>query len=638
PEGPWALADGGPLELPADAPRTLTDALLRTAERAGDTGILFQGAGPARRLTYTALLEEARRIAGGLRAAGLMPGDKAILQVPDLRAHLPAFWGCVLAGVQPVTVAVSATFAERTALVGKLINAWELLGRPVVLAPAALAEPLAGLARFTEAAPPVLALEQLSGHPPLETVHAAAEEDVLFLQLSSGSTGTPKCIQITHGGVVEHIHATVRVNGYGADDVALNWLPMDHVVPMLTWHLRDLYLGCAQVQVETAAVLADPLLWLDLMARHSVTRSWSPNFGFKLVSDALRQAGGRTWALGYVRTLMNAGEQATLPVIAEFLALTAPFGIRVEAMQPAFGMAEACTCMTYETGFEPARSVHWIHKASLGGQLRPVAADAPEAVSFVRLGPPVPGVAIRIVDGAGALVPEGVIGRFQIKGRVITPGYFRNDEANREAFVGDGWFNSGDLGFIRDGNLTLTGREKELIIVNGANFYCYEIEDLVNAVPGVQPTFAAACAVPEAATGSEALALFFSPRPEADAPAVADAIRAAVTARLGIAPAHVTAVAQPDFPKTTSGKIQRMQLRAGLLAQLAQGAGARTVPAWFHAETWVRRELDAAPLPPRAVVLLGGPAEVAVALAQALEREGVRVVAAAGAEACGTIA
>ncbi|MDI4663602.1 SDR family NAD(P)-dependent oxidoreductase [Xanthobacter autotrophicus] len=623
--GPWALADGGPLDLPDDAPRTLTDALLRTAERAGDKGILFHGAGPVRRLDYAALLDEARRIAGGLKAAGLKPGDTAILQVPDLRAHLPTFWGCVLAGVQPVTVAVSATFAEHTALVGKLVNAWELLGRPVVLAPAALAEPLAGLARFAEAAPRVLALEQLSGHAPLHVLHAAAE-DVLFLQLSSGSTGTPKCIQITHGGVVAHIHATVRVNGYGAADVALNWLPLDHVVPMLTWHLRDVYLGMTQIEVETAAVLADPLLWLDLMERHGVTRSWSPNFGFKLVSDAVRQAPERTWALGHVRTLMNAGEQATAPVIAEFLALTAPFGLRPEAMQPAFGMAEACTCMTYETGFDPARSVHWIDKASLGGRLRPVAAAAPEAVSFVRLGPPVPGVAIRIVDGAGALVPEGVVGRFQIKGGVITPGYLRNEAANAEAFVGDGWFNSGDLGFIRDGNLTMTGREKELIIVNGANFYCHEIEDLVNGVPGVQPTFAAACAVPDAATGSEALALFFSPRPEADAAAVADAIRAAVTGRLGIAPAHVSVIPRPDFPKTTSGKIQRMQLRAGLMAQLAQGAGARTVPAWFHAETWVRRDLDADPVPPHGVVFLGGPAEAAAALAQALEREGVPVV------------
>ncbi len=632
--GPLALADGGPLVLPADAPRTLTDALLRTAAQAGETDIVFQGADPAaaRALRYADLLQEARRIAGGLRAAGLRPGDVAILQIPDLRAHLPAFWGCVLAGVQPVTVAVSASFAERTALVGKLLNAWEALGRPVLLAPAALGAPLAGLGRFADGSPKVLGLEDLAVHAPLETVHPAAPEDVLFLQLSSGSTGTPKCIQITHGGVVAHIHATRMVNGYGADDVSLNWLPMDHVVPMLTWHLRDLYLGCRQIQVETAAVLANPLLWLDLMARYGVTRSWSPNFGFKLVADALAAATGRAWSLAGVKTLMNAGEQATLPVIADFLARTAPFGLRPQAMQPAFGMAEACTCMTYETPFDLDRSVRWIDKASLGGVLRSAAPETPEAVAFVRLGPPVPGVAIRIVDGAGALLPEGVIGRFQIKGGVITPGYRNNAAANSEAFVGDGWFNSGDLGFIQDGSLTLTGREKELIIVNGANFYCYEIEDVVNAVPGVQPTFAAACGIPDPASGSEALALFFSPRPGADAAAVADAIRAAVTARLGLAPIHVGAIAPADFPKTTSGKIQRMQLRSQLLAARAATEGARTVPAWFHREIWVPRILDAASAPPRALLLLGGPPDAAGPLAQALERAGVRVITATAVE------
>ncbi|WP_341991078.1 SDR family NAD(P)-dependent oxidoreductase [Azorhizobium sp. AG788] len=626
--GPLALADGGPLPVPADAPRTLTEALLRTAARAGAKDIVFHGSDPqtVRRLSYAALLEEARRIAAGLLAAGLRAGDAAILQVGDLRAHLPAFWGCVLAGVQPVTVAVSATFTERTALVSKLLNAWEALGRPVVLAPAALAAPLAGLERFAAAAPRILALEHLAVHAPLEAVHPAMPDDVLFLQLSSGSTGTPKCIQITHGGVVEHVHATRLVNGYGCDDVALNWLPMDHVVPMLTWHLRDVYLGCGQIQVETSAVLADPLLWLDLMALHGVTRSWSPNFGFKLVSDALESAPGRTWALDGVKTLMNAGEQATLPVIAEFLGLTAPFGIRPQTVQPAFGMAEACTCMTYETGFDPFRSVHWIDKGSLGGPLRTVAPDAPDAVAFVKLGPPVPGVAIRIVDNAGALLPEGVIGRFQIKGGVITPGYRNNAVANHEALVGDGWFNTGDLGFIRDGNLTLTGREKELIIVNGANFYCYEIEDLVNAVPGVQPTFAAACSIPDAATGSEALAVFFSPRDGAEEKAVADAIRATVTARLGLAPAHVTAIAQLNFPKTTSGKIQRMQLRAQLLGARARDEGTRVVPAWFHHEIWVRRTLDAATAPPRRLLLLGGPDDVAAQLAQVLERAGVAVV------------
>ncbi len=151
-------------------------------------------------------------------------------------------------------------------------------------------------------------------------------------------------------------------------------------------------------------------------------------------------------------------------------------------MQPAFGMAEVCTCMTYANDFAIETGVHRFLKSSLGGLLIPSTADDASTITFVDLGPPVPGVEIRITDSSNQVVPEGKIGRFQIRGTVTTRGYLYNDEANKEAFVGDGWFNSGDLGYIWNGRLALTGREKEMIIVRGANFYCYEIEDVVNAL------------------------------------------------------------------------------------------------------------------------------------------------------------
>src|SRR5206468_6774819 len=135
---------------------------------------------------------------------------------------------------------------------------------------------------------------------------------------------------------------------------------------------------------------------------------------------------------------------------------------------------------------------------------------------------------IRIADDQNRIVPEGLIGRFQIKGDVITPGYLNNPKANREAFVGDGWFNSGDLGFIWNGRLALTGREKEMIIVRGANFYCYEIEDVVNGVAGVEPTFAAACAIDDPVRGTEGLAIFFVPAAGADTARLVKAIRTEV--------------------------------------------------------------------------------------------------------------
>src|SRR5262249_38234356 len=161
--------------------------------------------------------------------------------------------------------------------------------------------------------------------------------------------------------------------------------PVDHVVPILTCHLKDVVLGASGVQVRTDLVLADPLRWLDLLERHRVTHTWAPNFAFKLVSSALARSSSHSPArdLSRVRFFMNPGEQVTLPVVRDFLAATAPFGVGEGAMQPAFGMAEACTCMTYDSDFSIRTRVRWFEKASLGGALREAPEGDPGAVPFV---------------------------------------------------------------------------------------------------------------------------------------------------------------------------------------------------------------------------------------------------------------
>jgi amino acid adenylation domain-containing protein len=598
-----AFSDGGPLEIETSAPQTLDEALVQTATKYPGKGIVYVQADGSRLFqTYASLLEDARRILAGLRGSGLQDGDRAILQIPSLADHFPAFWACLLGGITPVTVAVAASYEEENAVVNKLYNAWELLGRPPVLTSDALVASLEGLRRFlpTEQLR-VLSISSMRQHPPVEQIHRSKPDDVAFFQLTSGSTGIPKCIQITHRGIIRHVHAARQFNSYEPEDVSLNWLPMDHVVPILTCHLKDTYLGCQQIAVSTNVVLAEPLKWLDLMHEYRVTQTWSPNFGFKLVSDALSKARGRSWDLSPVRFFMNAGEQVTLPVVREFLELVAPFGVPQRAMQPAFGMAEACTCMTYQNEFDCETGVHRIVKASLGGRLERAGHDEAEVIEFIDLGGPVPGVQIRIADQHNQLLAEGVVGRFQIKGGVITPGYLNNESANAEAFVGDGWFNSGDLGFIHDGRLTLTGREKELIIINGANFYCYEIEDVVNQLEGVEPTYVAACGFNDPHAGTEGLAIFFTPRAEGIEQNVEliKAIRKRVTQNLGISPAHVVPVPKSEFPKTTSGKIQRTKLKnslaAGHFRELLREIdirleNANTLPDWFYKKVWRRRQ------------------------------------------------
>ena len=224
---------------------------------------------------------------------------------------------------------------------------------------------------------------------------------------------------------------------------------------------------------------------------------------------------------------------------------------------------------------------------------------------------------------------------------MVTPGYLYNDAANTEAFVGDGWFNSGDLGFISQGRLTLTGREKEIIIINGANFYCYEIEDVVNNIAGVAPTHVAACGVDDPQTGTEGLVIFFTPQQQADLigdGALLRTIRVKVASTLGVAPTYVIPVSHAAFPKTTSGKIQRTALKEAFLAGDFEGtlkqidlalANANTLPAWFHRKVWCAAPSAALPLAhqrPLNYLILADGLGLGQALSANLIEQGHRVV------------
>ncbi|MCC6177962.1 MAG: SDR family NAD(P)-dependent oxidoreductase, partial [Chloroflexi bacterium] len=637
-----AFSDGGPLHIPADAPCTLVEALERVATLHPERGQEYVEADGSRSTqSYSELLHDARRMLAGLRERGVRANDRVILHLGRLKEYYTGFWACVLGGMTPATVAVAASYTDRNGTTSKLYNAWELLEHPLVLCDDDLRDPVLGLRRLF----PMDDLEvccpgELGRQEPSSDLHRPAPEDVLFLQLTSGSTGLPKCIQETHQGVLGHGWGSRQLNGYRDDEVYLNWLPVDHVGTILMCHLRSVCLGFSQVHASPQWVMGDPLRWLDLIEAHRATLTWSPNFGYKLVAERLVEAAERRWDLSRVRYFLNGGEQVTLPVVRDFLGRVSRFGVAPTAMQPAFGMAETCTAFTYENSFDPETVPQRLRKSSLGGRIEFAAEGDESAVTLIGVGRPVPGMQIRIVDDGNRLLPEGVIGRFQVKGVSITPGYLNNAEANADAFIGDGWFNTGDLGFILDGALTITGRAKETIVIRGANFFCYEIEDVVDAIEGVEPTFAAACAVDDPSTGTEGLAIFFVPSPSHDQlseqVALARAIRGQVSTTLGISPTWVVPLTAPEFPKTTSGKIQRLQLKQALeggafderLKELDLLLGnANTLPDWFFQVVWRRTEGQVQAVPRLGDVLLFTDAQaVLTGLAERLRSEGRRCV------------
>ena len=628
--GPSSLTATGGLRIAEDDPATLVEALLRSARRHPDRGAHVIEHGTTRVLTYPELLDRARRTLGGLRAAGLAVGDVVVLHTPSLAEHLVALWACLLGGVRPVAVAQSASYAERTAVLDKLEHAWRDLGEPVVLSGGGTVAALRGYAeRSGLASLRVLDLGECAVAEPVAEAHRPEPDAVAVLQLSSGSTGKSKVIQVTHRGLVRYAQAARQVSRMATGDVFVNWLPLDHVAGVVMYHFGPVFLGCDNVHVPTADVLADPLRWLDLLHEYRAQHSWSPNFGFGQVTDALAAADpGRTWDLTPLRSLVNAGEQCTEPVMRRFVAATGRFGVTAETVLLAWGMAETCTAITYQP-FGPDAVQH-VRQVGDGGRLELTDEPAAGGSTFLSMGRPAPGSRFRIVGPDGTTVlPELRIGRLQGRSDRVTPGYLNNPEANAEAFPDGDWFDTGDLAFVADGRVTITGRAKEIIINNGVHYYCHEIEDVIGALPGVATSFVGAFGVPTA-DGGERLAVVFVPAAELTGRVVGE-VRQRLAERFGLVSVLLVAVDRDAFAKTTSGKIQRTAMRAGLLrgelddrvraVELAEAART-TLPDALYRPVWTPRSFGVTRDPGR-VRVFGDPAlAAAVPGARALGEDG----------------
>ncbi|MBT3166509.1 amino acid adenylation domain-containing protein [Streptomyces sp. Vc74B-19] len=575
-----AVSEGPDLAEPSVP--SWAEALRRAAARGRGDIVHVHADGSEHRRTYASLVPEASRVLAGLRRAGLRPGDQVILQCDVTEDFLAVLWGCVLGGFVAVPLTVPASYGTPSAALTKLEGIWRMLGRPWIVCSAGREAGLRAVAaRQDWPGPRITTADALREAPEDHDWHPAGPDDLLLMLMTSGSTGLPKAVRLTHRNVLTRSAATEQMNGLGADDVSLNWIPLDHVTGVVMFHLRDVYLGCRQVHAPTSWILQDPLRWMDLADRHRVTVTWAPNFAFGLLAEQAHRFTGRAWDLSPMRLVMNAGEAVVASAARTFLHTLQPFGLPQDVMHPGWGMSETCSVVT--DAVLPAEPV-------------------PGEGTFVSCGRPYPGFAMRIVDERGTVLTEGEAGRFQVRGTSVTGGYHDNPAANAEAFTDDGWFDTGDLAFLRDGELHITGRAKDVIIVNGVNHYSHEIEACVEELPYAERSFTAAVAVrtdPSSPTDELALFLHLTPEATADPARALREIAGKVTREIGVSPSFLIPVARDAVPKTEIGKIQRTRLRKGFEAgdfddevrrtQLLLGTAA-TVPDWFLRPVWQRAE------------------------------------------------
>lgn len=548
------------MSLPDSRFETLP-AALRANLREDRQLVLIDGEDDQRRLSFVDLQRRALRLLGALQRQGLEAGHALILFVNDNERFLEMFWACVLGGIVPVPIAVGVSDEHRRKLFrvfAQFDTAWIYSDARTLERMDAFATAQGLSAQYAQMLPRTLqagALD-LSGPPGRE--HPVSADDTAFIQYSSGSTRDPKGVVLTHRNITANI-ASIRAAAQFSDrDVALSWMPLTHDMGLIGFHLNMLACGVTHAVMRTELFARRPLLWLGKATELRATVLCSPNFGYQHYLKQYQARRPEGLDLAPVRLLFNGAEPISAELCQRFMQTMQPHGLRASTMFTVYGLAEASLAVSFPRPGAPMGVVH-VDRAALGvGEpVRRLEAAAPQAAALVKLGTAVPGTAIRIAGDDGSALPDGQLGHVLIHGDNVTRGYYRDEAATAQAISGDGWLDTGDLGFIADGELVIAGRTKDVIFVSGQNWYPHDLESIAEQVPGVETNKVVAVGVrPRQGAGPEELAVLVLHRGAvADFVPTARELRKILNHQTGLQVAHVLPVTR--IPKTTSGKLQR---------------------------------------------------------------------------------
>jgi acyl-CoA synthetase (AMP-forming)/AMP-acid ligase II/aryl carrier-like protein len=391
-------------------------------------------------------------------------------------------------------------------------------------------------------------------------LHRPDPEDLAFIQFSSGSTSEPKGVMLTHGNLIANIAGATVVGKYTDQDISLSWMPLTHDMGLIGFYLVKFASRGHINLMPTDLFVRRPLLWLQLASKKRVTLTCSPNFGYRHFLKVLNGRRLENVDLSCIRSIYNGAEPISVQLCNEFMQTLAYTGLKHHAMYPVYGLAEACLAVAFpETGAD----YRWIranrHKLGVGATLEINPTDARDVIELMCVGRVVPNTELRIADDGRSALPDGQIGHILIRGPSVTRGYFADPEATALAIGADGWVDTGDLGVLHEGGLYIAGRSKEIIFINGQNYYPYDLENIAQRAPGLDLNKVVTAGVAKPGAQGEELVVFVLHRGSLEEflPTAA-AVSRLINEHTGLEVAQVIPVKR--IPKTTSGKVQRYML------------------------------------------------------------------------------
>jgi len=552
--------------IPEEA-ETLLDVLTFHAENHPDTRHITvqEGEEEAGSITYSDLYDTSARIATELRNSGVEPGENLAIMLPTGKEFFYSFFGVLMAGGVPVPLYPPANVRQiedhlkRQSTILTNAEARFLITEERVKPVARLLKTrLPGLKGIITAA------ELVKSRAELERSISLKKEETALIQYTSGSTGDPKGVVLSHANLLANIRSMGKKINAGKDDVFVSWLPLYHDMGLIGAWFGSMYYGSRLVVMSPLSFIANPLRWLKALHEYRGTLSAAPNFSYEICATRLDDKALEGLDLSSWRMAFNGAEPVSAETIAKFSNRFKKYGFDSKAMAPVYGLAENSVGVAFP---EPGRGprIEKIVRKELQDSGRAVLADDSEKdfLEMVSSGSALPDHELRVIDKKNQTeLEDRREGRIQFRGPSATKGYYKNPEANKKLFDSD-WLDTGDNGYLVDGEIFITGRAKDLIIRGGRNIYPQEIEEEVGNIEGVRKGCVAAFSSREKGSGKERYVIAVEVRhPEAtDFEELENKVKGVSSSLVSVVPDEVVIVPPRSVPKTPSGKIRRSATR-----------------------------------------------------------------------------
>jgi len=537
---------------------TLSEGLL--ADHDPKKGVTYiEGDQREKQVAFHQLRKRALGILRYFQRKGLKPGDELIILTNISEQFIDVFWACILGKIVPVPLALGISDDHRI----KIFRIFEKLNHPRFYIDQNNYNRLVAFAESKKLNSSVLQnnsiiIDEMEATEEEGQIQKAEPEDIALLQFSSGSTSLPKGVVLTHRNIVTNIKAIIQGIDLNQKDSGLSWMPLTHDMGLIGFHLTPTMRDVQHYIMPTELFIRRPLLWLSKATEKKATVLCSPNFGFKHFLKAYENDRETAFDLSSVKVLFNGAEPISAPLCETFNKRLEKHRLDPKAMFPVYGLAEASLAVSFPTLGEHFKTIS-INRNSLGIGDNIQLSGNGKSVEYMIEGKPVAGCHIRITDNDGKQQKEKTIGRVQIRGENVTQRYYNDPVANREYFTRDGWLDTGDLGFLMEGELVITGRDKEIIFVYGQNHYPHDVEQVLESVEGLETGKVAVTGIRENQAEEDTILVFVLHKGKVDSfvPLISK-IKKAIATQLGIPAGYVIPIQK--IPKTTSGKIQRYLL------------------------------------------------------------------------------